>query len=85
MCTKTYRAAVWTSRDGQRQIVLTLPEHARMSNYDLLLEGWHAANCMGLGDNATSAQLADPLDPRELIFRLHGLEAGKISICDWAE
>lgn len=93
MNAKTYRAAVWTSRDGQRQIVLTLPEHARMSNHDLLLEGWSAADSMGLGCNATSAQLVDPLQrppsttgsPRDLVFRLHGLEAGKISICDWTE
>ena len=55
MDTNTYRAAVWTSRDGQRQVVLTLPEHAGISDYDLLSQGLSAADSMGLTRNAIYA------------------------------
>jgi len=44
--TTTYRAAYWT--DGQAEIVLTLPEHAHLSDDDLLAEALAEAERQGM-------------------------------------
>jgi len=44
--TTTYRAAYWT--DGKAEIVLTLPEHAHLSDDDLLAEAMAEAERQGM-------------------------------------
>jgi hypothetical protein len=34
----TYRAAYWLKNDGQREVVLTAPEHADLSDDELMAE-----------------------------------------------
>jgi len=43
----TYRAAYWTDRRGA-EVVLTLPEHASLSDEDLLAEARREAERVGL-------------------------------------